>query len=211
MNLIQRHITEWQQISNMRASMQNTGYGDAQLQLQTLQIQMQLQSAWNQIQQDSDGASQRQTFQINNDQNAMNPPNQAAASSHNDHFSSQPLSNARQGTARSENSQDISAWLPAILNNENANQTNMDLSTNYQATCYSSQGPASSENVDFSTLFAALQNNNSASLNTGYGQTTSRTNQANTSLFQQMQSRSTNQQPQAQYFQKRIAALATST
>lgn len=131
----------------------------------------------------------------------MNPPNQAAASSHNAHFSSQPLPNARQGTARSENSQDISAWLTAVQNNENANQTNTDLSTNYQA-ANSSQGPASSENVDFSTLFAALQNNNSASLNTGYGQTTSRTNQANTSLVQQMQSQLTNQQPQAQYFQK---------
>jgi hypothetical protein len=203
MNLIQRHISEWQQISNMRASMQSTGYGDAQLQLQALQIQMQLQNAWSQsFQGGSGGVSQQQTFQPN----AVNPPTQAAANTYNaqtTHATSQSFPNVHQGTARSENSQDISTMLTAIQNNANTNQINTNHSTNYsntnQSTDYQaatlSQGPASSENVDFSSLFsfAALQNN-SSNLNESYGQTTSSSNNAPLSLLQQMQSQLMNQQ-----------------
>jgi hypothetical protein len=67
MEMIQRHIMEWQQICNMRAAMQTTGYGDSQLQLQGLQIQMQLQNAWNEaFQQNNNASDQQQHFAANN-------------------------------------------------------------------------------------------------------------------------------------------------
>lgn len=65
MELLQRHSQEWQQLSDMRSSMQNMGYADAQLQIQALTLQMQLQDAWKQMfQQDNSTPNQQQSAAI---------------------------------------------------------------------------------------------------------------------------------------------------
>lgn len=202
MQMIQRHISEWTQLSNMRAQMQNNGFGDSQLQLQAIQIQMQLQNAWNEtFQQASDGSKQQQSFlpAMQNDTNALMQP--AATTYGSQIATSNSLQTIHQAsTNTAANAQDFSALLAALQDNAHASNNQpmsqqVNQPSSFQAVQASnnsfdqvqqqpmdhSQGNA----PDFSALFAALQNNASASSIENFQQYEPNMNQPQTSSYQQ--------------------------
>jgi hypothetical protein len=202
MQMIQRHISEWTQLSNMRAQMQNNGFGDSQLQLQAIQIQMQLQNAWNEtFQQASDGSKQQQSFlpAMQNDTNALMQP--AATTYGSQIATSNSLQTIHQAsTNTAANTQDFSALLAALQDNAHAsNNQPMSQQVNQPSSFQAVQASNNSfdqvqqqpmdnsqgNTPDFSALFAALQNNASASSIENFQQYEPNMNQPQTSSYQQ--------------------------
>lgn len=205
MELLQRHIQEWQQLSDMRSSMQNMGFADAQLQLQTIALQMQLHDAWKQMfQQDNGELNQQQSATtVGTAQNNFSHPNQQAMPNmafqqvNNDTYQQQILT-APNNTHNNTNLSSSFIQTTSGIYNVQATQT-----TNPSSHHPQQQAPA--ENVcgqDYSSWMSTLQNNlTDQSISATEYHAVPNGDQAHGNLHQQLQSQLALQTLQAQLSQ----------
>jgi hypothetical protein len=126
MQMIQQHINEWQQLCNTQGMLQNTEHTNTQFQLQALNLQLNLQNAWNQpyqqMQNPAAGTAQSAISSGNSANPDLNSISQNTSVNTDAHTA--PVSLTAPNTQPQESTrnalasiQDFNALLAAIQNN----------------------------------------------------------------------------------------------